>query len=240
MARAIPRALRQHFAAQPGILIDIQHVNTQMWHTSANRHIDRLLPALRRLMGKAGDKIDIDIVDAESSQAGDLRSRNCARVQATHGGCFPIDKRLHAKADAIKPKIGQNLKQPIVQLAGRGLQSHLSVRRDHKYISKSFDDFLHLVTGKKAGSSTAEVNTIDFRRQDCRPFLNPAPCGVNLFCQPFDVRVHPFAAENVRSEIAIAALGATERDGNINSKRIGRVRWHTRAHCRAVPGNFVQ
>src|SRR5665213_1886085 len=77
--------------------------------------------------------------------------------------------------------------------------------------------------------ATTKVDAVDFLRYSCRPFLNPLPCRANLFCQCCDVCIHSLAAENVRGEIAVAALRATERDGNINSERIGIGVWHTRA-----------
>ena len=102
---------------------------------------ERLSPALPRLVGQAGNQVDVDVVDAGGTKAIDLAKGNGSRVRAPHSRCFVIHKRLHAETDAVEAKSGKGLQQFVAQLARSAFQRNFCRIFDEKYFSYCINYF---------------------------------------------------------------------------------------------------
>src|SRR6185312_15685115 len=52
-------------ASEPRVFIDFEDINAGMWHPCARQLLQRVLPALSRLVGQTSNQIDIDVPNSE-------------------------------------------------------------------------------------------------------------------------------------------------------------------------------
>src|SRR6478672_208159 len=78
--RVISGAAGHQLAPESRILIYLEHVNTDVRHTSINRGRQRLLPAFRSLMWQPGDQVDVDVLNPGFSKACYVVQRRSALV----------------------------------------------------------------------------------------------------------------------------------------------------------------
>src|SRR5580704_8926956 len=69
----IASSLLQHLASQARLVVHFEHIDAEVWCARCDRLLHRVLPALRGLMRKPGDQIDVDFIDASRSDARKLR-----------------------------------------------------------------------------------------------------------------------------------------------------------------------
>ena len=78
------RSSSDQFASQARVLIHFKHVHAHMRDAGRNRLLQRIFPALSRLVRQAGNQIDIDIADPGLAQPFDIAQSLFPRVQPRH------------------------------------------------------------------------------------------------------------------------------------------------------------
>ncbi len=87
-SRTIASSLLQHLAPQPRLVIDLKQIDADVRHTTRNCLFHRVSPALRSLVRKSGDQVDVDVINPCTAQAFYLFLALLRRVQASDGSCL--------------------------------------------------------------------------------------------------------------------------------------------------------
>jgi hypothetical protein len=81
-------------------------------------------------MGKPGDQIDVDLIDAGRTDPLKLRPTLLLGVKPAHSSGFMVHERLHAEADTVHPLPQKLVERFIGDLTRRALERNLSIRRE--------------------------------------------------------------------------------------------------------------
>ena len=115
------------FAAQTGIVVDLQHVHADMRHAGSNGFGNGKLPAFGGLVGQSGDQINVDVFNSGGAQPRDILKHGGPLVQTPYRGGFDIHERLHPQAHAVHSTALQRLDHRRGQRAGRAFDRDFSI-----------------------------------------------------------------------------------------------------------------
>src|ERR1019366_8089574 len=137
-------------------------------------------------------------------------------VQTTHRRTFLVHERLHTQADAIDAAFEQRLQHRFGDGAGRTFHRDFRRTLDIEVVAQRVKEALQLIGSKHRRRASAEVDRIDASIQLASHFARDCVGGRNLGADLPHIAVKYRAREYTGSEIAEAALRATEwnRDGN--------------------------
>ena len=135
-AGVIAGAAGQQFAAQAGILVNLQHVNAGVLYAGGDQNLERLLPTGRGLMGHAGDQIDTQIVQPGGADPFEVFEHHRAGMKASGGSRLTIDERLHAEAEAVDAQGEHGGERGVVQLAGSAFERDLGSGCDRELLAQ--------------------------------------------------------------------------------------------------------
>ena len=166
--------------------------------------IERFTPRSRRLAGKPGDQVDIDVLDPALTKQRDIARHNLRRVLAACARDLALHEALHAQADAIDSALSPS-REPAAGVSVPGAASIVAS--------------LHGLPGTAARISRRRIR----RRSNsaCRHRGTRFPAATATV--PLDLpakRVHVsrfhLARKNARRKIAVGALLRAERIGDVN------------------------
>ncbi len=172
------------------------------------------------LVGEAGDEVEAEVRDAGAADAIKFGETLGGGVEAADGGGLAIDEALDAEGEAVDAVVLEGLEGGVGELAGRGFEGDLGVGGEGEVALEEMEDRLDLIGGEEAGGASTEVEGGDEFRQGGADG-GGAMAGVgDLAGEGFDVGGKAAGREAVRGEVAEGALGAAERDGDVEAEGI--------------------
>src|SRR5579885_2798329 len=166
------------------------------------------------LVRKTCNQVCIYACDASLLYAAEIRECNSTRMQAACGPGFLVYERLHSEADAIHAAFEHGLERVIGQLAGCTFHGDFCSLKNFKLISNCAEQRCEELRRQKAGCASAQVDGIQcICRCKCSRRLK-------VFGEAPDISLHVRGRKYARSEVAVGALGAAKRHGNIEAKRM--------------------
>ena len=154
-------AAGEHLAAQPGILIHLEHVDAGVRNAGVDEHIERLLPGGEGLAGKTGDQIHVEVANSSGTEAAKVIRNNCPAVQAAARLRFAIDEGLHAQTHAVHARSNQRVKRFVGNLTWRALDGDFGIRVEIELRPHGGKETRNQLRSQQAGGSTAQVNGVD-------------------------------------------------------------------------------
>jgi hypothetical protein len=130
-----------------------------------------------------------------------------------------IDERLHAQAHAIHPAALQRLNHSRSQRAWSTFNRNLGACLDLKIFRNRDKQSLQLRHIEYSRSSAAQVDGVDDPVGASAHLCYSRVVTFHVSAYAIYIALEDGARENIRSKVAIAALGATEGHGDIKAER---------------------
>ena len=177
-------------------------------------------------MRQPGDQIDVNFGEAGLPQATNLFENGRAFVPSSHGLRFPIDEGLHAEAHPVHSTLQQGFDERGSKRARSAFDGDLRIGRNGKLSAQDGEDAEQLRAIEDGGSSAAEVDGVggvitrrSARRSERTSQLRrKLPRVGDIFEQAGNVIFVSGLREDVGGEVAIAALGRAEGNGDVEAE----------------------
>src|SRR5216683_4539028 len=111
-------------------------------------------------MGETSDQINVNVRNPRRPQAGNILEHGRALVQTPYRRRFPVDKRLHAQADAIHPTTPQPIEHIRCKSSRGALYSDLRIRLHIELRPHRAKDLLQLIGGEYRGRPSTQVDRV--------------------------------------------------------------------------------
>ena len=138
-------------------------------------------------------------------------------MQATYRRALCIDEALDAEAEAIDSFTLERCKACFSHLAGGTLYRAFHIRFQAELMADGGEDAGDDLGFQKGRSASAKVDGIDARRQGRAKVGSPGAGCVHFFNQSGGVALDAVGGKDPGCEVAKAALGFAERNGNIEA-----------------------
>src|SRR5262249_34855663 len=217
--RVVLRASGDQLAAQARVFVHFQHVDAHVRHAAGNCLVERIAPALARLVRQAGDQVHVDVADARGAQPSDVSERLLARVQPRHRSRFLVHKRLHPEAHTVYAAVLERGDDLFRQRARGAFHCDLGVAPDQEILAQRHEESLQLIRRKQAGRTAAEINGIGRLRKLGAVLGGNCTGRAGVGNQPVDVLAHLRRRKHAGGKVAVRALGAAERNRNVDAKK---------------------
>src|SRR6266496_1392528 len=150
---------------------------------------------------------------------GNVVQHNVALMKTTNRCGFAIHKRLHAQADAIDSAAVENFHYRLGKRAGRAFHCNLGISLHLEILPNSDKDAFQLCYIQNSWSAAAEINGIN-RALDGATHLCCGLLSAGDFVAQADYIFFEYRPRKyIRRKVAVGALGAAKRNGNVQSKR---------------------
>jgi len=137
---------------------------------------------------------------------------------ATRASQLPRNKRLHAETDAIHPTTTQSIEYIRCKRPGSALDRDLRLALHIELRPHRTKDPLQLIEREYRGRPSAQVNRVHLTFNPPANFFRGSRGALNVGTYPVHIAFKHSAREHVGREVAIAALGAAERNRNVDAQ----------------------
>src|SRR5216683_2573434 len=169
-------------------------------------------------MGETSDQINVNVRNPRRPQAGNILEHGRALVQTPYRRRFPVDKRLHAQADVIHPTTTQPIEHIWCKGSRSALYSDLRIRLHIELRPHRAKDLLQLIGRENCRRPSTQVDGVRVALSLPTNFLCD-PRGVfNVTTYAVHVALKQHPREHIGGEVAITALGAAERNRNVDAE----------------------
>lgn len=214
---AVTEAGGEGFAAETGVFVDFEEIEAEVRDAGGDGLLDGVEPGGFGLVGKAGDEIEAEVGDAGAADAVDLGATLIGGMETTDGGGLLIDEALDAEGETVDAVALEGFEGAVGELAGGGLEGDLGIGRDGEGALEVMEEGVDLVGGEQAGCAAAEVEGVDQGWERGADADGAGGSGGDLVGEGVEVGGKAAGGEAVGGEVAEGALGAAERDGDVEA-----------------------
>ena len=149
----------------------------------------------------------------------DICFHNGPGVCAAGSGGFPVDRGLHAEADAGGEYFNHCFKEFRADLAGCTLDRDFGGGVDNEAVADGFEYLEEKLRLERAGGAAAEIDAAQPVRELPSILPGTAAGAAKLVAEARHIALVLAGREDARGEVAVGALCAAERDGDIETER---------------------